>query len=119
MLKGVVNSKMQAIVEVSFYNAQEELVVIPTLIDTGFDSMVSMPEAEVQRLGLEALPYPAVEIELADGERAWAVLYIGYIDWQSPKEKVVVYAIGNMRLIGMRLLTRCKVILDYRVITIE
>ncbi len=109
MIKGAVNAKREAFVEVEIILADEENVVQPALIDTGFSGFLSLPPDTISEL---ELPFVEEKIFVLANQREEQIsLYQAVILWDGEKRLVLVAATG-IPLIGMALLEGFRLTVD-------
>jgi clan AA aspartic protease len=75
---------------------------LDAVVDTGFTGSVTLPNATVAALGLVRRTGGAAV--LADGSPTQFDVYAAEIEWHSTWRPVLVSAVGNEVLLGMRLL---------------
>jgi clan AA aspartic protease len=101
MITGVVSGNRQAIVRLRIRGPLAEFE-IDAIIDTGFTSNLTLPNATVAALGLQQ--HSRGSATLADGTTHSFQSYPLDILWDGTWRRVLVYALGKVPLLGMRLL---------------
>lgn len=84
-----------------------------SIVDTGYNGEVILPEVKIQEMGLEFLG--TIDRELADGQVVEVELYRGEIKWF---ETIREIAIGSSKsgdaLLGTLLLANCELNVDFK-----
>ena len=80
------------------------------VIDTGFDGTLSLPLADIERLGLRE--GDARIFELANGREYLSRTFNAVVHWDGGRYEVVVNEMGKRPLLGMELLSGRRVTLD-------
>ncbi len=119
IITGTVNQYFVAAVSLGFYGAAGEVVTFPVVVDTGFDGQICMPTAEVKRLGLQPSKARPMPMKNANGQIVYAPLYMGKVNWLGNAREVVIICLGDETLLGMELLTACKLTIENRIVRIE
>ena len=102
MIKGVVNSRREAILRLKVRGPGGIDVDVDAVIDTGFTASLSLPAATVDALGL--VQKSKSSAILADGSVRQFAIYNAEVEWDGTWRMVLVSAIGDAPLLGMRLL---------------
>ena len=102
MIKGVVNSRREAILRLKVRGPGGIDVDVDAVIDTGFTASLSLPSASVDALGL--VQKSKSSAILADGSVRKFAIYNAEVKWDGTWRTVLVSAIGDEPLLGMRLL---------------
>ncbi len=82
------------------------------VVDTGFNGWLTLPENTIQQLGLTYLGRrPANQ---ASGEERMFDIYSALVSWHDHPRPVLVHQSESKPLIGMALLTNCRITVDAR-----
>lgn len=101
-MKGIVVDGREALVPLLVEAQTGEFELIDFAIDTGFTGLMTLPAAEITKLGL---PYVMNEYAtLADGSIVECRVFQSRIGWHNRLRVVDITETPDMRLIGMRLL---------------
>ena len=85
---------------------------VEAVVDTGFTAFLTLPERTIQQLRLIHLGQrPAT---LASGEVQMFDMYGGLILWHDQLRAVVVHRTNDRSLVGMSLLSGCRLVVDTR-----
>lgn len=103
MIDGTVNHRGEAVVRLLVRGAPGNEVEIETVIDSGFTGSMTFPASLVSLLGLTR--QSAGGAVLADGTTRQFDLFAAEVEWDGIWKSILVSAIGDDPLIGMRLLT--------------
>jgi clan AA aspartic protease len=112
MIRGSVNSALQAIVRLTVQGPAGQQVDIDAVIDSGFDSWLALPPALIARLGLAWLKRERAL--LANGTTLSLDVYEGIVIWDGQPRPVFAYAAGTTPLIGMSLLEGFELTMQIR-----
>ena len=82
--------------------------IVPFVVDTGFTDDLTLPPAEVSRLGLE-FEYELI-VNLANDTDAVVRVYTATILWQAEQRELRVFATGQRPLLGTGLLANCELV---------
>jgi predicted aspartyl protease len=116
-LAGSVNVRGQALVEVQV-SGPGGLETVTCAVDTGFTGELVLPAALVGRLGLRRAGTNVAR--LADDSPVRLSRHVGEVVSLAGRRRVRVYAAGSgTSLLGARLLTPHRLIIDYRARTVE
>lgn len=102
MIIGVVNELSEARVRLNLYGPTGARREVLALVDTGYSGALMVPETLIAELGL--LKRAAGRATLADGSQCRFETYGAIVEWEGSPRGVVVSAIGDDPLIGMKLL---------------
>jgi predicted aspartyl protease len=64
-IDGQVDERLDPVISITVANGLGESLTLDAVVDTGFNDVLSLPLAIIQRLNLQALP--SIPVELADG----------------------------------------------------
>jgi clan AA aspartic protease len=116
-LIGAVDGRGSASVELRVASPAGQATV-SCVVDTGFTGALVLPAATVRRLGLRRTGVNSAT--LADGSRIVLSRYAAQVDWLSGPRQVLLYSTpGVTALIGTRLLSEHRLVIDYPKRTVE
>jgi clan AA aspartic protease len=102
MIRGIVNANREAIVHLVMRGPVGQRQRIKMVVDTGFNSWLSLPPALIPLLGL---PWRRCgHATLADGSVTLFDIYEGTVVWDGRRRLIPVYEVDAEPLIGMALL---------------
>lgn len=88
-------------------------IVVDAVIDTGFDGEISLPREVAEKLGLELVGHET--FELADGTQVDELIFSGRARLSGKFRNVdILVANTQETLIGTRLLSDCRLIIDFK-----
>lgn len=102
MIRGSVNSRREAHVEVRVRGPSGLEMDVDTVIDSGFSASLTLPAATIVACGLAR--QAASQAVLADGSIRHFDIYAAEVEWNGSWRHVLVSAVGDEALVGMRLL---------------
>jgi clan AA aspartic protease len=102
MIRGVVNARHEAVVRLRVRGPGGAELDFEALIDTGFTGSLTLPSAAVTALGL--VRQSGGSVALGDGSVRHFDVYAAEVEWDGNWRPVLVSAIGDEILVGMRLL---------------
>lgn len=102
MVTGTVNAKRDAVIKLSVYGKQNQVIEIEAVIDTGYTGFLILPLQMIEMLELTYLAH--TESMLANGKMEDFAVYAATVDWDGQKRLIEVDATGADPLIGMSLL---------------
>ena len=102
MIRGVVNARHEAVVRLRVRGPGGAELDFEALIDTGFTGSLTLPSAAVTALGL--VRQSGGSVALGDGSVRHFDVYAAEVEWEGNWRPVLVSAIGDEILVGMRLL---------------
>ncbi len=102
MISGVVNDRLEAVVELPVSSPAGQTSDIKAIVDTGYNGFLMLPTAVVNELGL--LYAGKVTVILADGSRTDLPLFRVQLIWDDQPMSITVAASGPVPLVGMELL---------------
>jgi clan AA aspartic protease len=89
----------------------DTILSIEFVVDTGFNGYLTLP---VGAVGAMNLPLFSTTITiLADGTHAEIPTHVATIDWHERELLVPVLAMGNKPLLGIGLLDRCHLVVEF------
>ncbi len=110
MIRGVVNTRLEAVVRLRVRGPGGVESDVDVIVDSGFTASLALPAATVTAVGLvRQLGGGAV---LADGSVRQFDICAAEVLWDGNWRSVLVSALGNEPLLGMRLLARHKLGID-------
>jgi clan AA aspartic protease len=110
MIQGAVNAHHEAIVRLRVRGPGGAESDVDVIVDTGFTSSLTLPATLVATLGLVRLSGGSAT--LADGSVRQFDICAAEVEWDGTWRPVLVYAVGNEALLGMRLLAAHKLLID-------
>lgn len=110
MIRGAVNARHEAMVSLRVRGPGGVTADVDVIVDSGFNASLTLPVAMASALSLPRLT--AGTAVLADGSVRQFDICDAEIEWDGAWRTVLVYAVGNQPLLGMRLLTRHKLTID-------
>ncbi len=102
MIQGVVNDRHEAIVHLRLRGPGGVESEVRAIVDSGFTSSLTLPMEMIASLDL-ARQSGGIAV-LADGAVRKFDLYAAEVEWGGTWRAVLVSAVGNESLLGMRLL---------------
>jgi clan AA aspartic protease len=104
---------LSPIVSLTLLSEKDEEINIPTMVDTGYNGELILPESKIHKLNLEYVG--TIDGELANGELIEMKLFKGRLQWIGG---IVEVAIGSTEsespLLGTLLLTDCELHVNFR-----
>lgn len=110
MVLGVVNARLEPIINLSLISQSGRTLEIEAVIDTGFDGFLLLPSDMVLELGLEYL-YNS-PLVLADGTMGRLDVYSVMILWEGRIREVRAIESTGMALVGMGMLYGHRLTVD-------
>jgi clan AA aspartic protease len=110
MIPGAVNANLEAVVRLTVRGPGGVESVVDVIVDSGFSSSLTLPEATVTALGL--VRQSGGTGVLADGSVRQFDIYAAEVEWGGTWRPVLVSAVGNEPLLGMRLLAGHKLVVN-------
>ncbi|MDB9517055.1 clan AA aspartic protease [Roseofilum reptotaenium CS-1145] len=102
MIYGVVNWRREATLPLVVGNSTGQREVIDTVIDTGFDGFLSLPDETIIRLGL---PWrTSSTVTLGDGSETMFDFYTGTVIWDGQYRMIDIAESETEPLVGMGML---------------
>jgi len=102
LISGQVNDRYEAVISISGYNAQVQLVTLEATIDTGFSGYLTLPADVITQLGLV---YDRSEkYTLGDNSEREFEVYRITLSWDGEDRTVVALSTESNPLVGMALL---------------
>jgi len=111
MIRGVVNARREAVVRLRVRGPSGIECDVDLIVDSGFTSSLMLPAVTVTALGLVLQQSGSAAI-LADGSRRQFDICEAEVEWGGTWRPVVVSALGDEPLLGMRLMAGHKLVID-------
>lgn len=102
MITGRVTESLEAQIPVRLRGPLATDLAVDAIIDTGFDGMLTLPPAVIQRLGLSLRQ--RARVILGDGSEAAVDVFEVLIEWDGAWRNVAVASADIDSLVGMALL---------------
>jgi clan AA aspartic protease len=102
MVRGVVNARYEAVVPLRVRGPSGTELDVDALVDSGFTASLTLPTAAIAALGLARQSGSGAV--LGDGSVRHFDVYAAEVEWDGVWRPVLVSAIGDEVLMGMRLL---------------
>jgi clan AA aspartic protease len=110
MIRGTVNSLHEAVVRLCVRGPTGVTADVDVIVDSGFTSSLILPASLLTTLGL--VRQSGGSAMLADGSTRQFDIYAAEVDWDGTWRSVLVSAVGNEALLGMRLLDGHRLVID-------
>ena len=110
MIRGVVNTRLEAVVRLRVRGPGGIEADMDAIIDSGFSASLTLPAATTTALGLAR--HSGSGALLADGSFRQFDLCAAEVEWDGKWRSVLVSAVGNETLLGMHLLAKHKLGID-------
>lgn len=104
MIRGSVNARLEAVIQLRVRGPTGAEFDCDAVIDTGFTSSLTLPSTAVTALGL--VRHSGGSVVLGDGSIRSFDMYAAEVEWDGTWRPVLVSAVGDEVLVGMRLLAR-------------
>lgn len=101
-MRGVVNARNEAVVRLRVRGSSHRELTVDAVVDSGFSASLTLPAAEIAALDLEYRSRSGAV--LADGSLRQFGIYAAEVEWHDAWHPVLVSAVGEETLLGMRLL---------------
>jgi clan AA aspartic protease len=102
MISGMVNARLEAVIRLRVRGPGGAELDFDAVIDTGFTSSLTLPAAAVTALGL--VRQSGGSVVLGDGSVRSFDVYAAEVEWDGSWRPILVSAVGDEVLVGMRLL---------------
>lgn len=102
MIRGAVNARREAVVPLRVRGPSGTELAVDAVVDSGFTASLTLPAAVVAALGLARQSGGGAV--LADGSARQFDIYAAEVMWDGGWRPVLVSALGDEVLLGMRLL---------------
>ena len=113
MIRGRVDARRRAWITLDVGNGDRTWQPVAVIVDTGFDSYLTMPPGVIRRLGLELDRQTTVI--LATGVQRRINVWSGYIQWHDRLRPIEVLEAQGDPLAGMRLMEGSQLRVQARV----
>ena len=110
MIQGAVNSHLEAVIWVKVFGATGLKADIEAIVDTGYDSYLTLPYQAISALGLP--PYAPAEVTLADGRVEVMELFERSVEWEGQRLPIPILRTNGDAIVGMALLTGNRLTVD-------
>ena len=110
MIQGVVNARHEAVVRLRVRGSGGIESDVDVIVDSGFTSSLTLPTAILTALGL--VRQSSGTALLADGSIRQFDIFAAEVAWGGTWRTVLVSAVGNEALLGMRLLAGHKLVVE-------
>ena len=110
MIRGVVNVRHEAVVRLRVRGPGGVETDVDVIVDSGFTSSLALPVTMVTALGL--VRQSGGTAVLADGSVRQFDICAAEVEWNGTWRAVLVSAVGNEPLLGMRLLAGHKLVVE-------
>ncbi len=102
MIQGVVNARIEATIRIRLRASDGSELDVEAVIDSGFTGSLALPAAVIAAIGLAQ--QSGGRAVLADGSVRQLDIYAAEVEWDGSWRSVMVAAVGDEALVGMRLL---------------
>lgn len=109
-MRGVVNAHFEPIVPLRVRGPSLSEIWVDAVVDSGSTASLTLPQAVIESLGLEFKS--VVSARLADGAVSNFSVYLAEVEWCDAWRSVLVSAVGEEVLLGMRLLAGNRLRMD-------
>jgi clan AA aspartic protease len=110
MIGGVVNRRREAMVRLRVRGPGGIEADVDAIVDTGFTASLTLPAATVAGLGL--IRQSGSSAVMADGSVRHCDVCAAEVAWDGVWRALLVSAVGNEPLLGMRLLAAHKLMIE-------
>jgi clan AA aspartic protease len=110
MIRGTVNVRSEAIVRLRVRGPSGVESDVDMIVDSGFTASLTLPAMMVNALGLAR--QSGGTAVLADGSVRQFDIFAAEVAWGGTWRSVLVSAVGNESLLGMRLLAGHKLVVE-------
>lgn len=109
-MKGTVNDNLEAEFPLIVYGPSGIQIEVTGIIDTGFDSWLTLPITAVEYL--ELIRHSSGRVMFSDGSISRFDYYAADVDCIGSRRTILVSPVGTEVLIGMKLLLDCELRID-------
>jgi clan AA aspartic protease len=102
MIRGTVNSRREAILNLRVRGPGGVVMDFDAVIDTGFSASLTLPATAIAALGL--VRQSTSRAVLADGTVRYFGMFAAEVEWDGSWRAVLVSGVGDDVLVGMNLL---------------
>ena len=101
---------LEVIVPIRILDVNDEPAEVDFVMDTGSTAQLTLPPEAIHALGLK--PLKRVPATLADDSVIECNVYSAHVMWQNKLRKVEITELDQDALLGMRLMSNCRVTFD-------
>ena len=112
MIRGTVNSLHEAVVGLRVRGPTGVTADVDAIVDSGFTSSLILPDDLLATLGL--VRQSGGSAMLADGSIRQFDIFAAEVEWNGTWRDVLVSAVGDEALLGMRLLAGHRLVIEVR-----
>ncbi len=109
-MRGVVNARREAVVRLRMRGPTGVECYVDAIVDSGFTASLTLPATLVNTLRL--VKQSGSGVVLADGSVCQVDTFAAEVEWDGTWLVVLVSAVGNESLLGMRLLAGHRLVVD-------
>lgn len=102
MIEGEVSDRLQAVIELKLRTPRSGVVVVPAIVDTGFNGFLTLPSSQIWRYGL--IEIGSYRVELGDGSIINSTVYDAILLWRDAERLIPIESADGPSIVGMRLL---------------
>ncbi|MEH2356452.1 clan AA aspartic protease [Nostoc sp.] len=102
---------LQANISVILFLPELSNIEIECVIDTGFEGLLTLPPAVINKLGLSYVA--RIDANLADNSNVAVNVYLATILWNGVEREIAVLGMGRRPLIGTALLEDYHLSIDF------
>jgi clan AA aspartic protease len=102
MITGIVNPDREAVISLKVHGPSGTEQDLDAVIDTGFNSSLTLPPDVIAALGLPWMTQGRVE--LGNGQEEQFDVYAATVIWDGQSRRILVDAADTMPLVGMSLM---------------
>ena len=110
MIEGSVSTALEAVISLTLRGPSGRTARLDAVVDTGFNSFLTLPMALVRELELPMTGNNSVT--LADGSEATFDIHAVTVMWDGQPRPVYAHAVDATPLAGMALLERHRLLVD-------
>lgn len=109
-MEGLVANGLEAVLEVQLIGRHGQIEVVPTVVDTGFTSDLTLPPSAMRDMNF--LQLTTTRVTLADGSTVEAPVFEGLVKWFGQEKVIRVLQTDSEALLGMGLMQDCRLTMD-------
>lgn len=102
MIRGMVNARLEAVIQLRVRGLGGAEMDFDAVIDTGFSSSLTLPSADIAALAL--VRQLSSMATLGDGSVRHFDVHAAEVEWDGSWRPILVSGVGDEALVGMRLL---------------
>ncbi len=110
MIQGVVNARYESVVRLRVRGPAGAVSDVDAIVDSGFTASLTLPMPLVTALGL--VRQSGGTAVLADGSSRQFDIFDAEVEWGASWRAVLVSAVGNEALLGMRMMSGHKLTVE-------